>query len=134
MKENKEVLALQLHEVITAASDWLSSVLALGNQCAATDRKLEAVIDKAEKLKEEYESNFEGYVYHSLCEKYWKQYIKDYISCGDDEFTSITDEDIDDVIEKLTNEDRFWTEIDYILDHKLIMKAREKDGKEDSNN
>ena len=51
---------------------------------------------------------------------YWKQAIKDYIDCSDGYITDKTDEEIESVVEKLMDDNEFWTFIDDTIDYYLL--------------
>ena len=49
----------KVKELRNKCDEFLQQVNGLGNECAWTDRKLEAILDCAEELKEEYYEDME---------------------------------------------------------------------------
>lgn len=50
----------KIKELRNKCDEFLQQVNSLGNECAWTDRKLEDILDCAEKLKEEYYKDLEA--------------------------------------------------------------------------
>ena len=53
-----------------------------------------------------------------LFDNFIKQYIKDYIECSDTEY-DITEEDIKDIIDYISYDDRLWEVLDSIISIQL---------------
>ena len=56
--KHKDIKTL-VEKVKTDCEHYLAAVEELGNECAFTDRMVETIISDAEKLKNDYESQFE---------------------------------------------------------------------------
>ena len=56
MKKDKKIVEL-IKEITEQCQDFTNTVDSMGNQCAWTDRKIEAILKKMTELKQVYESN-----------------------------------------------------------------------------
>ena len=59
---------------------------------------------------------------NDITNKYWKQWIKDYLSCGIEEAVSLTEEQTQRVINGLLNDDEMWAAIESATSHYIVKE------------